>query len=526
MPPTSRYVRDHVAALARAIAERAPVDWDAAEASGDEAVRDVVRELRVIAGIAALHGDAATGPAASRSWGAFRIVEPVGHGTYGDVYRAIDTRLDREVALKLLRPDDADGVGATTLEEARLLARVRHPNVVTIHGADEIDGRVGLWMEFVEGRTLEQLLQEDGPLPPAAIAGVGLDVCRALQAVHDAGLLHRDVKAQNVMRDAHGRHVLMDFGAGRHAANAGATDVAGTPLYLAPELLDGAPASRQSDVYSIGVLLFHLATGRYPVEGRTLVQLRASHRTGKRVELRSLRPDLPDALLELIERALSRGASERFGSAGEVADAAAPLVEEAPARKRTTAAAIVAAALLVLTAAGATSWLARDRAPETSAGLRTRLLWDGAPDITGTTSADGRLLSFVDWSQGVLGVRNLVTGQTHTRRLAAEVLHGLGGRTALSPDGDWVAYTWATLPPTSGRRSGRYRLGAVSVSDEAMITPSMTPADYADVFCWSPDGRSIAVMVARAGGSAIEVVPMDGGPPRTVADLGGDGPTP
>src|SRR5207244_2811767 len=104
--------------------------------------------------------------------------------------------------------------GASVIDEGRLLARIRHPNVVTVHGADRIDGRVGLWMEYIHGRTLERSLAEQGPFSAPEAGEIGIQVCRALAAVHQAGLLHRDIKAQNVMREDGGRLVLMDFGAG------------------------------------------------------------------------------------------------------------------------------------------------------------------------------------------------------------------------------------------------------------------------------------------------------------------------
>jgi serine/threonine protein kinase len=119
--------------------------------------------------------------------GGLVLVERIGQGSYGDVYRAWDQRLDREVALKLLRGDGADLVGSTVIEEGRLLARVRHPNVLTVHGADRIDGRVGVWMEFVRGRTLERRLRENGVLSAQDVVRIGSVLCRALAAVHDAG---------------------------------------------------------------------------------------------------------------------------------------------------------------------------------------------------------------------------------------------------------------------------------------------------------------------------------------------------
>src|SRR6187401_340854 len=151
------------------------------------------------------------------TWGPLRVMQKIGRGRFGDVYRAWDPRLDREVALKLLRhrPADRDPLGASVIEEGRMLARVRHPNIVTIHGAERINDRVGLWMELIDGETLHQVFEAGGPLAPADVAAIGAQVAQALEAVHRAGLIHRDIKAQNVMRDGDGRIVLMDFGTGR-----------------------------------------------------------------------------------------------------------------------------------------------------------------------------------------------------------------------------------------------------------------------------------------------------------------------
>src|SRR5918993_1640652 len=208
--------------LAAAVADGSSIDWEAAESSArTEDDRDRVRRLRVLARIAAVYGGDPITHAPGTRWGGLQIAELIGRGTFGDVYRARDPRLDRDVALKLLRqPERPTATNTDTftdvIAEGRLLGRVRHPNIVAVFGADRIDGRVGVWMELVEGRTLEDESRERGPLSPEEVAQIGVEVCRALGAVHAAGLLHRDVKAQNVMREARaGRIVLMDFSAGR-----------------------------------------------------------------------------------------------------------------------------------------------------------------------------------------------------------------------------------------------------------------------------------------------------------------------
>ena len=146
---------------------------------------------------------------------------------------------------------------------------------MAVYGAQVMDAGVAIWSEFLRGRTLAEIVERDGPLGPQEAVVVGDALCRALAAVHNAGLLHRDIKAQNVMREAGGRIVLMDFGLGQPQQGAAewtrTTEVAGTPLYLAPELFERVPASKSSDIYSVGVLLFYLVTGTFPVTGRTLV---------------------------------------------------------------------------------------------------------------------------------------------------------------------------------------------------------------------------------------------------------------
>src|SRR5439155_23094485 len=158
-------------------------------------------------------------------------------------------------------------------------------------------------MELIRGETLEQLLQKRGPFSAREAALVGIDLCRALAAIHAAGLIHRDVKAQNVMREAGGRIVLMDLGTGREIDRTGRralSDLAGTPLYLAPEIFDGAPASERSDLYSLGVLLYHLVTGSFPARATTIDELRDAHATGTCVRLRDARADLPTAFVQVV----------------------------------------------------------------------------------------------------------------------------------------------------------------------------------------------------------------------------------
>lgn len=323
-------------ALIESIADGGSIDWAAIEASAaDERQRRLIGHLRLVAGVAEVHrttpAEEPTGsmpPVAPVDgiprWGHLLLLEKIGEGTFGEVYRARDPWLDREVALKLLKGANGGSVpSARVLNEARTLARVRHPHVVTVHGADVHDGRVGLWMEFVRGRTLSTILAAQGPMSAGEAAIVGQELCRALGAVHAAGLVHGDVKAQNVIRESGGRFVLMDFGAGQFI-DQGRPDgkrAPGTPLYLAPEVLQGGHVTVQSDIYALGVLLYLLVTGTYPVKATTTDELVAAHVRGQRRHLRDARPDLPDTFIAAVERALDPDPQRRYSTVGELLSA-------------------------------------------------------------------------------------------------------------------------------------------------------------------------------------------------------------
>jgi eukaryotic-like serine/threonine-protein kinase len=321
-------------ALVDAVLDGDPVDWAAAEADAgsDPEHRALVRQLAILAGLTTLPGsatqpmmDRVEGSADGAPWQHLIVQEEVGRGGFGVVVRAWDSRLLREVALKLLKPPE-ERVASAAVEEGRLLARVRHPNVVTVYDAARRGTEVGIWMEFIRGRTLAEIVRIDGPFGPEETVVIGLAVCGALAALHGAGLLHQDVKAQNVMRERGGRIVLMDFGAAAVAdAPHGLSRLGafGSPLYLAPEVLAGTAPSRQSDIYSFGVLLFFLLTGSFPSTGDDLDAIRAAHRQGQRRLLRDVRPDVPMPLVTVIDRCLEPKPEARFATVGAIEGALA-----------------------------------------------------------------------------------------------------------------------------------------------------------------------------------------------------------
>jgi serine/threonine-protein kinase len=376
--------------LAESIADGSPIDWEQAEADASAEDKPVVRQLRVLSNLAVLHrsmpaesmktvGAAVVRRESARpaigSWAHLTLMERLGGGAFGDVYRAWDRHLEREVALKLLRVDvpDDDLASSRIANEGRLLARIRHQNVITVHGVGAHENRVGLWMELVRGATLEQQLAAHGPFSAREAAAIGIDLCRALAAIHAAGLIHRDVKAQNVMREDGGRIVLMDLGTGREADRTTARcapELAGTPLYLAPEIYVGSPASARTDLYSLGVLLYHLVTGSFPVRAATFDELQKAHARGEFVRLRDARADLPTAFVRVVDRAIAPEPVKRYATAGEfeadLADAVAePAKKEVYARHRTPwfgrlrtwpGLALAAAAVIAVVATLVPSW--------------------------------------------------------------------------------------------------------------------------------------------------------------------------
>lgn len=259
-----------------------------------------------------------------RRWGDFQLLQRLGHGAFGEVWRVWDPVLEREVALKLLLPRDLNPEQefASVVAEARAMARVRHPNIVPVYGVDRRDNRVGFWSDFVRGRTLSQLVRTDGVVSASETMAMGSTLCQALAAVHHAGLLHRDIKASNAMLDEDGRVLLMDFGLSLDLRIAG--DFAGTPNYMAPELLAGEPQTVRSDLYAMGVLLLFLATGAYPLSAAGPATIPADWKlTGDDLSVASLRA--------IIVTSTHSDPQQRFPSAAAMGQALATALDAKPA---------------------------------------------------------------------------------------------------------------------------------------------------------------------------------------------------
>ena len=261
--------------------------------------------------------------------GRYEILGPLGRGGMGMVYRALDNELGETVAIKVLRPDvarESNGrVEQRFRSEIRLARRVRHRNVCSVYGDGEDRGLLYICMEHVEGENLARPVREDGGLPPDEAWDVALQVARGLEAIHEVGIVHRDLKTANLMRDRRGVVRVMDFGiAKQHNQSDSAVTVTatgalmGTPEYMSPEQLRGGEVDFRSDLYSLAIVVYELFTGDLPLRGETPVA----------TIVRQLQeapgfdaPGLPPALRPVLERALCKSPAERYATATEMRQA-------------------------------------------------------------------------------------------------------------------------------------------------------------------------------------------------------------
>lgn len=250
----------------------------------------------------------------------------VGQGGFGRVYDGRHRRLDRRVAIKVIRPDLAGAAAFVDRfrREGVALARLRHPSIVPIFDIMERDGLIFYSMPFIDGPTLALKLDHRGPLPPKVAHRILLELCEAVAATHRAGILHRDIKPANVILEGTNEKVLLtDFGIARVA---GAQDITengvmiGTPTYMAPELIGNAASDARSDIYSLGVVAYHLLTGRPPFSGSTAAEVMVMHATMRPRSIRSINPSVPMALADAVDRCLEKDPADRFDSVPDLSE--------------------------------------------------------------------------------------------------------------------------------------------------------------------------------------------------------------
>ncbi|MBK6422626.1 MAG: serine/threonine protein kinase [Gemmatimonadetes bacterium] len=274
--------------------------------------------------------------------GQLDVTGVLGVGGFGAVFRAHDPVLERDVAIKVLdasRASSADN-REQFLREARIVATVEHPHIVPLYGAEIRDGLLCLTMRLVPGHSLAERLAGEGPLPPAAAARLAHEVAQALTTAHARGVVHRDVKPDNILLDADGHAIVTDFGisliTGR-ASDRSTGVVIGTPQYLSPEQALGEAVDGRADVYSLGVVLFEMLTGKLPFASATTSGLLAKQILETPPSPSRLRPELPDRLVAAVNHALAKSPGDRPTAkefAGELALARTPDALLAPSEVR------------------------------------------------------------------------------------------------------------------------------------------------------------------------------------------------
>jgi serine/threonine protein kinase len=256
--------------------------------------------------------------------GRYELEELVGSGGMSSVYRAHDRLLERTVALKILHEQFTtdDAYVERFRREARAVAQLAHPNIVTVIDRGEQDGRQFIVFEYVDGMNLKELMTQGGPVSPREAIELALQVARGLSFAHENGLVHRDVKPQNVLLDADGRAKVTDFGIA-HAVDVDGMTITGTIMgtsnYIAPEQARGQAVDEQTDVYSLGCVLYELLAGDVPFEGDNFVAVAMRHVNDPVPSVRDVRPDVPPRLDWAIQQAMSKDHEERFDSMADFA---------------------------------------------------------------------------------------------------------------------------------------------------------------------------------------------------------------
>lgn len=312
----------------------------------------------------------------------YELVRELGRGGMGVVYLAREVSLDREVAIKVLPPDLARDpvLRQRFLREARTAAQLSHPNIVPIHRADEAAGHPFFAMGYVEGESLAERVRARGPLAAGDAVRILREVAWALAYAHARGVVHRDVKAENILLDrATGRAVVTDFGIARDARTATSLTetgmVMGSVHYMSPEQVAGEAVDGRSDLYSLGVVGFLVLAGRLPFDDAAATRVLVRHATEAAPELRSVAPDVPPRLAQVIQRCLAKDPGERYPTGEALAEA----LEQALDRGTTPPAGLTADAVVTEQAAAAIWARAAQLQAEAATRIRERAQQAGLP---------------------------------------------------------------------------------------------------------------------------------------------------
>ena len=474
--------------------------------------------------------------------GNFEIVVLIGRGGMGEVYRARDLRLKREVAIKTLPPGfagDRDRI-ARFEREARAASALNHPNIVSVHDIGREDGVSFIVSELVEGETLAAVIGH-GPLPLRKLLDVGTQICEGLAAAHAAGVIHRDLKPGNIMLTRDGRVKILDFGLARQNRAPGVDSmtmeasspgmILGTPGYMSPEQVRGEATDARSDLFGLGVILYEMASGQRPFRGTSSIEVMNSILKDDPPELP---PALPPALERIIRRCIEKQPERRFQSASDLGFAlqSLPLSPAHAERSKPTAWLKWAVLGAVAVAAVAVYWLlARPPRPSSAPERTLRRLTDN-PGLTtdAAISPDGKLVAYVRngdiWVQqvdggGLIRITDGVTGASDPAFSAdgtqigfrseregggIYVAPALGGEARelvpeghhprFSPDGRWLMY--------SVGREQRLFVRPLSGGAATQIGAGITTACGGETptAAWSPDGSRVLFSSGECNPSA------------------------
>jgi eukaryotic-like serine/threonine-protein kinase len=353
----------------------------------------------------------------------YRIEREIGAGGMATVYLAHDHRHGRKVALKLMRPELSAVIGAERfLAEIKLTANLQHPHILPLFDSGEVDGSLFYVMPFVEGESLRDRLSREKQLPVADAVRIAGEVASALDYAHRHGVIHRDIKPENILLHD-GRALIADFGIALAASKASGTRMTetgmslGTPHYMSPEQAEGRTVDQRSDIFSLGVLLYELATGVRPFKGDTHLSVLSAILRETPTPMTELNPALPPDLIRIVDRCLAKDHQARYPSVTDVRTdleqlerslrPAEPRAPGSPARRTWIAAAALA---LVGTIIGATTWrITRDAGPDPAAGTQQRLVVLPFENLTRNAADDWLANAFAETlTSGLQDVDNLV----------------------------------------------------------------------------------------------------------------------
>jgi Tol biopolymer transport system component len=457
----------------------------------------------------------------------YRIVAKLGEGGMGEVYAAEDSKLQRRVALKLLPPDMATDPERLQRfqREARAIAALNHPNVVTIYSVEEADGVRFLTMELVEGKTLGELIPGEG-LPLEELLRLAVPLVDAVAAAHEQGIVHRDLKPANVMLAHDGRLKVLDFGLAklRPAVSMTATTylatqsltspqtIVGTAAYMSPEQAEGRPVDQRSDIFSLGVMLYEMACGRRPFAGDTAFSLISSIIKDTPLPLSEVRRDIPPALERIVTKALAKDPAQRYQNAFELGHDLREVQQPSAAGRlvrglvrtvtRSRRVRFAAAAVLVVIAAAITWYFAAGRnraspraAPTTLHFRATRLTAQPGVEQFPSLLPDGKWVLYSGEESGNRDIYLLSTSGQNPINLTADSPAD-DDEPAASPDGERIAF-----------RSSRDGGGIFVMGRTGEGVRRVTPTSVSAVFnpSWSPDGAEIAYTTEN-----VQLTPMNG----------------